>query len=1206
MTSGGTPLRRVGGYCLRHRRHLFVATAGALTATVMSLLIPLVQRRIIDGSIVTHRDPVGPYVLVLVVAALLTFAGSYLLNYVSGRLAMDVQHDLRVEMFASLSRLDGTRQDELDRGQVVARAISDIRNIIAGLIWVPTMLGNVVLFVFSLVIMAVLSPLLTLVALLTGPLLLVIALASRRRLFPASWEAQERAADVASVLDGAVTGVRVVKGFGQEEQELDRFERASERMYAARVRTVRLTARYDPALRAVPLFGQIGVLALGGWLAIHGAITLGTFLAFSLYLLQMVAPVRFLAGQITLVQQAAASAVRAFEVIDSRPVVADRPGAVTLPDGPAEVEFDGVRFGYDPAHPVLDGLTLRVAPGETVAIAGTTGSGKSTIAMLLPRFYDVQAGAVRVNGHDVRDLTRDSLRAAIGPVLEDAFLFSDTVRANIAFGRSGATDDEVVAAARAAEADGFIRALPHGYDTVVAEEGLTLSGGQRQRIALARALLADPRILILDDVTSAVDPGVEAMINATLRRVLDGRTTLLIAHRRSTLRLADRIVVLDEGRVVDEGTHEELSARCPLYARLLSGPGDGEADGEAPEPPARATPDLWDADRRPDAAPEEPPPRNRPAIDRDAARAPEPEFRLRRLLRPVLGALVAALVLDCLDVAAGLALPILTRDGIDRGVLTSGYHTLFVLSAAGVAIVAADWAVNVAGTSLVGRNGERLVHTLRVKVFAHLQRLGLNYYESEASGRISTLMTTYIDALSVFLRTGLIGMVNSLLSFFGILAGLLVLDPRLGLLVLTVMPALAVVTLLYRARSGRAYQDSGEKTADVNADLQENVAGLRVTQAYRREDQRKARFARRSDAYRVARLRAQRYSALYFPFVQLMPTVSGALVLLVAAGQVRDGSLSAGALIAYLLYIEMLFWPVQQLSEVLDGYQQAKVGVREVGGFLRVPVSPPSPERPVAVGRLRGRIELRGVRFRYGPDLPESIRGVDLTVEPGETVALVGRTGAGKSTLVKLVARFYDVTEGAVLADGVDVRAFDVAGYRRRLGIVPQEPHLVAGTVRDTIAYGRPGADDASVEAAARAVGAHEMIARLPGGYLHPVGQRGRTLSAGQRQLLALARARLVDPDILLLDEATAALDLASEAAVTRAMAELATRRTTLLVAHRLTTAARADRIVVLDEGRIAETGTHDELTAAGGLYAALWSAYTDQAAPMPMAPGTP
>ena len=1045
-------LKRLAGYCWRYPRNVVLALGGTLVVTAVAAVVPLIQRQIVDDLVGPGHPAVWPLAVLLLGAALASFAGLYLRRYRGGQVSLDVQHDLRTQMLGALSRLDGRRQDQLHTGQIVSRSISDLSMVQALLSMMPMLLGNAVLFVASLAIMLFLSPLLTLIALAVGPALWLISVASRRTLFPASWDAQQQAAAVAGVVDGAVTGVRVVKGFGQEDQEIGRLERASRLLYASRVRAVRLMARYNPALQAVPALGQVGVLALGGWLAIEGSITLGTFVAFSSYLLQLVGPVRALAALVTTGQEARASVIRVFEVIDTEPGVTDRPGAVPLGSAPADVDLDDVTFGYVPGRPILRGLSLHVDVGETVALVGTSGSGKSTIALLLPRFYDVSGGALRIGGHDVRDLTLDSLRASIGLVSEDSFLFSDTVRANIAYGRPDASWDEVLAAAQAAEADEFIASLPQGYDTVVGEQGLTLSGGQRQRVALARALLTDPRILVLDDATSAVDTRIEAEIHARLKQIMAGRTTLLIAHRRSTLQLADRIAVLDQGRLVDIGTHAELEARCPLYRQLITGP-DDDAEGTdavvarvyeqtaGPHEPAAAvagnaiTPRLWPAEAAPDtggappagadglagagaaqlaglaalpgaarpagrvgargrtggrggggagagmtsmmagipASPELlakvdalPPARDVPGVDVGWARAPSPRFRLRQVLRPFAVGLIIGLVLDALDAVASLAMPALVRGGIDHGVETKVTGAVLLIAGLALAVVLADWVVNAVQTVVVGRNGERVLYSLRVKIFAQLQRLGLDFYEHEMSGRIMTRMTTDVDALSSFLQTGLITMVNSGLSFAGVMVALLIINLRLGLTVLTLIPLVVVATLVFRVKSSRAYGEAREKVAAVNADLQENVAGLRVSQAYRREQVNLARFTGLSDSYRRSRLRAQRYIAVYFPFVQSLSTAATALVLLVAAGQMRAGLLSAGALVAYLLYIDMLFSPVQQLSQVFDGYQQAAVGLRRISGLLRTQTSTPEAGDPRPVTRGRARIEFRDVHFNYG------------------------------------------------------------------------------------------------------------------------------------------------------------------------------------------------------------------------------------------------
>ena len=1300
-------LRRMWPYLTAHRRDMFVVFGAALAGMAITATLPLLVRAIVDDAVAptiageAARD-MAPLLVAMLVLSLVRFGLSFARRFGAGRLGIDVEYDMRNDIYDHLHRLDFARHDEMQSGQLVSRANSDVRIVQTLLGFLPFMSGSVLLFFLSLAFMVRLSPQLTAVALVTVPVLLIMAMRLRTVVYPSSWDAQQRAAELAAVVEEATTGVRVVKGFGQEGRELDRLTDSAVRLFGARMRNARIGAQRQALMQTVPALAQVAILALGGWLAMQGNITLGTLLAFQTYLLQLVAPVRQFAMMLVVASTARAAAERIFELLDSTSDVREKPGAAELPVVRGEVVFDDVSFGYLRSEPVLDGFSLRVAPGEVVALVGASGSGKSTVSLLLPRFYDAQQGSITIDGVDVRDATLESLRHNLGVVFEESFLFSDTIRSNVAYGRPDASDDDIRRAARWAKADEFIEALPQGYDTVVGERGLTLSGGQRQRIALARALLTDPRVMLLDDATSSIDVRIEEEIHETLREVMRGRTTILVAHRRSTLNLADRIVVLDRGRVVDAGTHDELTARCALYRRLLGGDdddldtvvidaasadarvptgngagnggarradGEGNGAGEAPVEPVAddapldvpvdgVTPSAWrrtdDADlaiaadqrqsymaarqamaaggggmgmgagmgggvawgavgRMGDPPTPEllaqiealPPIVDEPDVDVAEAAEPAPDFSFRQALRPQMRRLILSVVLVGANAVLGLAGPYLVGVGVERGV--QGDDTGWLMVASGlflVSVLAIGWLLYWS-TIVSSHVGQDLLLGLRIRVFSHLQRLSLDYYDGEMTGRILTRMTSDIEAMQALLQTGFVTALVQIVTFLGAIIILVGMNAQLSLVVLAVVPPLVVATVAFRRRSQAAYTLVRERIAAVNANLAESISGVRVAQAFTREQRNMAGFRTVAGEHRTARIDSTLLASTYFPFVEMLSSVATVLVLWAGASLVQDGSLQVGALFAFVLYLTTVFAPIQQLSQVFDTYQQGSVAMARVTDLLATPVSVPQAAHPVPVDRLRGALVFEDVSFTYSTAPEPALRDVSLAIEPGETVAFVGQTGAGKSTLVKLAARLYDPTGGRILADGVPLTDLDLEGFRRQLGFVPQEAFLFTGTVRDNIAYARPDATDAEVEAAARAVGAHEFIARLPSGYHQPVVERGRSLSAGQRQLIALARAQLVDPAILILDEATANLDLETESKVVRAMGRLSEGRTTLLIAHRLQSAARADRVVMLDHGGIVEVGPHAELIAAGGAYASLWASYLGEGEPAAAAAGS-
>ncbi|MET7771247.1 ABC transporter ATP-binding protein [Nocardia sp. NPDC005366] len=1211
-------IRRLWAASLVYRGTMAGVAAAVALGAVVEVAAPLLTKRAVDAAGIGDTEVIGVVAALLVLLAAGRFVSSLTRRVLAGRLSLDIQHALRVDLLASLQRLDGAGQDTLRTGQVVSRSITDLQ-LVQGLVAMVPWSGLALLqFVLAAMVMVWLSPPLAAVALLVVPAIALVVYRMRPLLYAATWSAQQRAADLAQHVEETVTGVRVVKGFGQEARMVDVLEKHSRDLYAERLRAARIDSRFAPVVAAVPQAGMVAVIVVGGLLALHGVIGIGTFLAFAAYVATMTASARTMSAVVIMAQLTRAAAERVFQVIDTAPVIADPPHPAPLPEGPLGIDIRSLTFGFDPDVPVLRDLDLTVRPGETVAIIGPAGSGKSTLSLLLPRFYAPDSGSIHLFGAradhdagdndagdndagdngavprhpadgrcrsvDIADVSAADLRSAVGVVFDDPFLFSDTIAANIALGRPDATDAEVRHAAELAAADDFIGELPDGYDTVVGERGLTLSGGQRQRIALARTLLARPRILVLDDATSAVDAVTEAAIFDTLPD-RGGRTTLILAHRESTLAQADRVIRLPAPGAPVLGT--AVAVPAVSAAQPTVGPGNWSGLTNA----LSETPELRRTIARLPAA------TDRPIDDDRALRQPEPNFRLARLLRPVRALVLTVVALLALDALIAIAFPPLVRYAIDHGVGGDDSGVLARAAVIGGVLVSAGLLVGAVTTVLTARTGERVLYGLRIRSYAHLQRLGLDYYERELSGKIMTRMTTDVDALSTFLQTGVATTLIGGLTLIGIGVALLVIDASLAVTVLLALPPLFLATLLFRRVSNSAYTVSRERVSAVNAHFTENVTGLRAVQANRHEPVAARRFAEYSVRYRHSRMRAQWAIATYFASVIAWADLALAAVVFIGAREVATGATTAGTLIAFVLYLELLFGPIMQLSQVFDGYQQARVGLRRIGELLRTPSSiAADPPNAVPIsGSLRGEVGIDGVRFHYSGTTNPALDGVSLEIPAGTTLALVGPTGAGKSTIVKLLARLYDLPpaagSGAIRVDGVDIREYRLADYRSRLGIVPQEAHLFTGDIASNIAFGQPSATADQIAAAAEAVGASAMIAALPLGMRQPVGERGRGLSAGQRQLIALARAELVDPDLLLLDEATATLDPETEASMLVANRSLARGRTTVVVAHRLGTAARADRIAVVDHGRIAEIGTHDELISAGGQYSRLWDA---------------
>ncbi|MCO8129111.1 ABC transporter ATP-binding protein/permease [Acidimicrobiia bacterium EGI L10123] len=552
-------------------RWIVYGVAGSISWAVGKIGLGLLAGTAVDSAVEPYDGPeLVLWGIAIVVTGIFVALMTGLRRYAAFAISLRSEADLRRRMYAHLQLLHFAYHDRAQTGELMSRGSVDLKQVQTLLVFIPVTGANVLMVAMTTSVLFYINAELALWSLTPLPFLAIGSAVFSQKLHPIATAVQEEMADVASVSEESIAGIRVVKGSGAEPMQRERMTAATSRLYEESMNMARLRALFVPLLELLPTLGLVAVLYVGGRQIVEGDLTLGEFISFNVFIIYLIFPLRLLGLVIAQASRGAASAARVAEILATDPEILDRPGATPLPEGPGEIRFEGVTFRYGTNEPVLRDLDLHIRGGEAVALVGSTGSGKSTVARLVPRFYDIEAGSVRIDGADVADASLADVRKAVGTVFEDTFLFSDTIRANIAFAVPDASAEAIERAARLAGAHDFITEFPEGYDTPLGESGFSLSGGQRQRLALARTILTDPRVLILDDATSSVDPTKEHEIRAALRTVMEGRTTLIIAHRRATIALADRVLLLDHGRIVASGTHDHLLATSVSYREVLA------------------------------------------------------------------------------------------------------------------------------------------------------------------------------------------------------------------------------------------------------------------------------------------------------------------------------------------------------------------------------------------------------------------------------------------------------------------------------------------------------------------------------------------------------------------------------------------------------------------------------------------------------------
>lgn len=986
-----------------------------------------------------------------------------------------------------------------------------------------------------------------------------------------------------------VRGMRVVKAFGQTARSFKRLTDAIKDYTGLSLDVTLFFRNSMPGFTAVLNNAYLFVLPVGMLLA-PGAQDWPTFVLSLIFYLLFVHSISSVFTKILYVSEDGMLAQANIDRIDSvLGIEALSAPEVSRTPKDASVSLRDVTFSYgDGAGPALRDVSLDVPAGTVCAVVGPSGSGKSTLANLVARFWDVDSGQVLVGGVDVREMSQDELMGSLSLVFQDSHLFRESIADNIRRGRPGATDEEVVEAAKAAQADAFISRLPNGYATVIGSEGVHLSGGEQQRIAIARSIISDSPIVVLDEATAFSDPENEHLIQKAFERLMAGKTVIMIAHRLSTVVGADKIVVLDGGRKVEEGTHEELFAASGTYAKMWGQYTEAvewgiesvstDSKGEVPETSAvHAARDGSVEEHGSAEAFGEPSAGKAPWLQRAFNLTDQGYAGLKRsALACTLSDLALMIPFVCTVAAFAALVGTLAGEPFDANALWA----IFAVGIAGAIVV-----------FIASRNDYKKTYvaayteseSIRLRLADHLRKLPMSFFNRRDTTDVADRIMGDVTAQESMLSSTLPQLIAGIVSTVVICVMLAFFDWRLACCVIVTLPLSAAVIALSRRRQSRLFERQNRVRLDALARVQDYLEGIKDIRACRAVGKDSAAMEQAMLELKRATMRVELAVDVSVSLASAILRSGVGLTVCVGAMLLASGGVDFMVLLMFLLIVSRVYGPILALVSQLPNLLNLSTKTARIQAIMDEPEAKGSAPADVSGHSLA----FQNVRFGYGDE--EVLHGISFDAQEGKVTALVGPSGSGKSTCAQLAAKFWEPDSGRVLCSGRDIAEFSEESWLRHVSIVFQDVILFDDTVANNIRIGREGASDEEVAEAARAAHCMEFIERLPQGFDTMLGENGAALSGGERQRLSIARALLKDAPVILLDEATASLDPENETLIQRAVGALCAGKTVIVIAHRLRTIANADKIVVLDDGKIVEEGTHDDLVSSNGLYRHLW-----------------